>query len=122
MKGSWNNEEKKNVLFDKKPKNILASALGMDEFFRILNCKATRKIQDILEITHEGTEEVKISKLNTLSQENELIVILPNESILDFQKIFTHLTNHLTALGKTFSNDDLNLKVPDHCLEHDNQK
>lgn len=33
------------------------------------------------------------------------------ESILDLQKIFVHLTNHLKALGKTLSNDELNLKV-----------
>ncbi|XP_073226919.1 uncharacterized protein [Cicer arietinum] len=35
----------------------------------------------------------------------------PGESILDLQKRFSHLTNHLTALGKIFTNDELNLKV-----------
>ena len=35
----------------------------------------------------------------------------PRESILDLQKRFSHLTNHLTALGKIFTNDELNLKV-----------
>ena len=33
------------------------------------------------------------------------------ESILDLHKRFVHLTNHLKALGKTLSNDELNLKV-----------
>lgn len=33
------------------------------------------------------------------------------EEILDLQKRFTYLTNHLMELGKTFTNDELNLKV-----------
>ena len=35
----------------------------------------------------------------------------PGESILNMQKRFVHLTNHLKALGKTLTNDELNLKV-----------
>ena len=31
--------------------------------------------------------------------------------IPDLYKRFVHLTNHLIALGKTFTNDELNLKV-----------
>ncbi|KAF1896338.1 hypothetical protein Lal_00043288 [Lupinus albus] len=34
----------------------------------------------------------------------------PGEKILDLQKRFTHLTNHLIALDKMLSNSDLNLK------------
>ena len=35
----------------------------------------------------------------------------PGESIVALQKRFVHLTNHLIALGKISTNDDLNLKV-----------
>lgn len=35
----------------------------------------------------------------------------PHESILDLQKRFSHLTNHLMSLGKTCTNDLLNIKV-----------
>lgn len=35
----------------------------------------------------------------------------PIKSILDLQKRFIHITNHLMALGKNFTNDKLNLKV-----------
>lgn len=37
--------------------------------------------------------------------------MLPGETILDLRKRFTHLTNHLMTIGKTFTNDELNLKV-----------
>jgi oligoribonuclease (3'-5' exoribonuclease) len=108
---SWDDDDRKKVLFDKKAKNILQSSLGMDEFFRISNCKTAKEIWDTLETTHEGTEEVKRSRLNTLSQEYEMFRMQPGEKILDMQKRFSHLINHLAALGKTLSNNEINLKI-----------
>lgn len=108
---SWDDDDRKKVLFDKKAKNILQSSLGMDEFFRISNCKTAKEIWDTLETTHEGTEEVKRSRLNTLSQEYEMLRMQPGERILDMQKRFSHLINHLAALGKTLSNSEINLKI-----------
>ena len=64
-----------------------------------------------MEIVHEGTEEVKRSKLNTLSREYEMFTMEPGEKIVSLQKRFTHITNHLAALGRTYSNDELNLRV-----------
>lgn len=37
--------------------------------------------------------------------------MLSRESILDLQKRYSHLTNHLTTLGKPFTNDELNFKL-----------
>ncbi|XP_073221498.1 uncharacterized protein [Cicer arietinum] len=83
IKNSWTDEDKRKVLFDTKAKNMLQSALGMDELFCISYCKSAKEIWDMLEVTHEGTIEVKRSKLNTLSQEYKLFRMLPEESILD---------------------------------------
>ena len=111
VKASWDEDDKKKVLNEKKAINILQSVLSMDEFFRISQCKSAKEIWDTLVETHEGTAEVKRSRLNTLSQEYEMFRMQPGESIVALQKRFVHLTNHLIALGKTFTNDDLNLKV-----------
>lgn len=40
-----------------------------------------------------------------------MFIMQPGESIIVLQKVFIHLTNHLIALGKTFTNDAFNLKV-----------
>ncbi|KAK2382430.1 rust resistance kinase Lr10 [Trifolium repens] len=111
IQSSWDEDDKKKVLNDKKAINILQSALSMDEFFRISTCETAKEIWDKLVETHEGTAEVKRSRLNTLSQEYKLFTMQPGESILNLQKRFVHLTNHLKALGKTLTNDELNLKV-----------
>lgn len=68
MKGSLNNGEKMKMLYDKKEKNILASILGMHKFFWVSNCKIAKEIWDTLEVTHEGSMEVKRPKLKILSQ------------------------------------------------------
>lgn len=70
-----------------------------------------KQIWDTLVVTHEGTAKVKRSRLNILCQEYELFRIQPQKSIINLHKRFVHLTNHFMALGKTFSNDEMYLKV-----------
>lgn len=111
IKSLWNGDDKKRVIYNKNAINILQSELSMDKFFRVSQCTIVKKIWDTLVETHEWIIEVKRYRLNTLSQEYELFRIYPGELILALKKRFVHLNNNLIALGKTFTNDDLNLKV-----------
>ena len=36
-----------------KAKNIITSALGMDEYLRVSNCKSAKDMWDTLQVTHE---------------------------------------------------------------------
>ena len=40
----------------------------------------------------------------------------PEETIADVLKRFTHIINHLTALGKVFDREELKIKIL-KCLE-----
>ncbi|XP_068466308.1 uncharacterized protein [Phaseolus vulgaris] len=60
----------------------------MDQFFRISQCSSAKEMWEVLEVTHEGTED----------------------------KRFTHIVNHLTGLGKIFDKEELNIKVL-KCLD-----
>ena len=73
---------------------------------------------DVLKVTHEGTDEVKRSKINALTREFEMFQMNPGENIQDMQKRFTYLINQLHALGKDYSNEDLINKVL-RCLSRD---
>jgi hypothetical protein len=73
---------------------------------------------DVLEVTHEGTDEVKRSKINALTREFEMFQMNPGENIQDMQKRFTYLINQLDDLGKDYSNEDLINKVL-RCLRRD---
>ena len=87
----WSEEERRLVQYNLKAKNIITSALGMDEYFRVSNCKSAKDMWDTLQVTHEGTTDVKRSRINTLTHEYELFRMKTNEStIQDMQKRFTH--------------------------------
>jgi len=88
----------------------------MDDFFRVSQCKSAKEMWDVLEVTHEGTNEVKRARKHALIQEYELFKMQKGESIIEVQKRFTHIVNHLIGLGKEFHKEELNIKVL-KCLD-----
>jgi len=88
----------------------------MDEFFRVSQSKNAKEMWDVLEVTHEGTSEVKRARKHALIQEYELFKMQKGESIAEVQKRFTHIVNHLMCLGKEFDKEELNIKVL-KCLD-----
>jgi len=107
----WTLDENKRAHYDVRAKNIISSALTLDEFYRVSVCESAKEMWDVLEVTHEGTNEVKRARKNTLIQEYEMFRMKNGESICDVQKRFTHIVNHLLALGKTFDKEELNIKI-----------
>jgi len=71
---------------------------------------------DILEVTHEGTNYVKRTIKHALIQEYKIFKMQKGETIVDVQKRFTHIVNHLISLGKTFERGELNIKIL-KCLD-----
>ena len=114
----WTEEDRRKIQYDLKAKNIITSALGIDEYFRVSNCTNAKDMWDTLQLTHEGTTDVKRSRINTLTHEYELFRMNPNENIHSLQKRFTHIVNHLASLGKIFPNEDLINKVL-RCLSRE---
>ena len=94
----WDNDERRKVQYNLKAKNIITSTLGMDEYFRVSNCKNTKEMWDTLQVTHEGTTDVKRLRINTLTHEYELFRMNQYEIIQDMQNRFTHIVNHLASL------------------------
>ena len=64
--------ENKRIQYDCVAKNIITTALNMDEFFRVSQCSSAKEMWDILEVTHEGTTDVKRARKHALIQEYEL--------------------------------------------------
>ena len=60
----WTTDENRKAQYDVKARNIIASALTIDEFFKISQCKSAKEMWDVLEVTHEGTYEVKRARKN----------------------------------------------------------
>jgi len=107
----WTSDENKRAHYDVRAKSIISSTLTLDEFYKVSVCESTKEIWDVLEVTHESTNEVKRARKNTLIQEYEMFKMKSGESICDVQKRFTHIVNHILALGKTFDKEELNIKI-----------
>jgi len=71
---------------------------------------------DILEVTHEGTIDVKRARKHALIQEYKMLRMHKGEIISEVQKRFSHIVNHLMSLGKTFEKEELNIKIL-KCLD-----
>jgi len=71
---------------------------------------------EILDVTHEGTNDVKRATKHSLIQQYEILKMQPEENIADVQKWFTHIVNHLNGLGKVFDREELKIKVM-KCLD-----
>ncbi|GAV71628.1 UBN2 domain-containing protein, partial [Cephalotus follicularis] len=65
----------------------------------------------LLEVTYEGTNQVKESKISMLVHEYELFLMHDNESISDMFTRFTTIINSLKNLGKYYPNQELVRKI-----------
>ena len=57
----------------------------------------------ILQVTHEGTNKVKESKISVLVHRFELFKMEENETISEMVTRFTDITNSLASLGKEYT-------------------
>ena len=69
----------------------------------------------MLEVTHEGTTDVRRVRKHTLVSKYEAFQMKNGETISELQTRFTHIVNHLLGLGKIFEDEELNIKIL-NCL------
>ena len=108
-------DEKRKMQDDQKAKNILTFGLSSDEFFHTARCKSAKEIWNMLEVTHEGTMDMRRTRNHTLISEYEAFRMKNGETIAELQTRFTHIVNHLLGLEKTFEDKELNVKIL-NCL------
>jgi len=90
-----------------KAKKLLYFGLSPDEYTRIFECESAKDIWDALQVAHEGTNEIKQSRIELLMRKYELFEMGDCETIMDMYTQFTHITNELKSLGKTFTTEEL---------------
>ena len=91
--------------------NILYCALDPNEFNRISTCESAKEIWDRLDVTHEGTNQVKESKINILVHNYELFKIKSDESIIEMFTRFIDIINGLKSLIKLCPNNEQVRKI-----------
>jgi len=79
--------------------------LNDDDLSRVINCKSTYEVWNDLIVTHEGTSQVKKSKISLLHSQYENFYMLDDESIDEMLTRLTKITNRLSPLGDSIDND-----------------
>src|SRR6187397_901802 len=90
---------------------LLHCGLGPHEHNRVMGCKNAKEIWDLLQVTHEGTNELKRSKIDLLMSKYERFEMQPKESIQEMLTRFTNIINELVSLGKQIPIDEQVRKV-----------
>ncbi|XP_075101792.1 uncharacterized protein LOC142177221 [Nicotiana tabacum] len=78
---------------------------------RISVCQSAKEIWEALQTAHEGTTQVKQSKIDMLTAEYELFRMKDDESMQDMHTSFTSIINELHSLGETIPRNKLVKKI-----------
>ncbi|GKV19708.1 hypothetical protein SLEP1_g29933 [Rubroshorea leprosula] len=107
----WNDEDLGKIMINNKAINMLQCALNPTEFHRVSGCDTAKEMWDMLEVTHEGTSQVKESKINRVIYMYELFKMKPKESIQDMYTRLNDIVTNLKALGKVYPSQEVVRKV-----------
>ncbi|XP_075103116.1 uncharacterized protein LOC142177940 [Nicotiana tabacum] len=103
--------DRKAVEKNYRAKKILVCGIGPNEYNRISTCDSTKEIWKTLQTTHEGTIQVKQSKIDILTTEYELFRMKDDEFIQDIHTRFTSIINELLLLGDVIPRNKLVRKI-----------
>ena len=73
--------------------------------------RVSQKNLDALQVAHEGTSQVKQSRIELLMRKYKLFETGDKETVMEMYTRFTHITNELKSLGKSFTTEELVKKI-----------
>ncbi|XP_070015737.1 uncharacterized protein [Nicotiana sylvestris] len=107
----YTDADKKAVEKNFRAKKILVCGIGPDEYNMISACQSAKEIWEALQTAHEGTTQVKQSKIDMLTTEYELFRMKDDESIQDMHSRFTSIIDELPSLGEIIPRNKLVRKI-----------
>ncbi|GAV62739.1 UBN2 domain-containing protein, partial [Cephalotus follicularis] len=107
----YDDNDRKRVQINAKSKHIIICAINSNDFNRISSCISPKEMWDRLEVTYEGTNQVKEAKVSMLVHEYEMFTMNENEDIKSMFSRFTNIINALQGLDKIYSNSEMVSKI-----------
>ncbi|RCU35065.1 hypothetical protein DVA81_18140, partial [Acinetobacter baumannii] len=104
-KKDWNADERRKVELNTKALTCMYCALDPNIFNQISGCESAKEVWDKLQVTYEGTTQVKRSKISILTHEYELFFMKPEETISQMSARFNGIINGLKVGGKACSSE-----------------
>ncbi|GAV62154.1 UBN2 domain-containing protein [Cephalotus follicularis] len=110
-RSSYTDDDRKKVQLNAKAKHVIICALNSNEFNRVSSCATAKEMWDRLEVTYEGTNQVKDAKINMLVREYEMFSMKENENISGMFVRFTNIINSLQSLNNCYTNSEMVRKI-----------
>ncbi|GAV58509.1 UBN2 domain-containing protein, partial [Cephalotus follicularis] len=107
----YNDKDRMRVQMNAKAKHIIICAINSNDFNIVSSCVSAKEMWDRLEVTYEGTNQVKEVKISMLVHDYEMFTMNENEDIKTMFTRFTNITNALQALDKVYSNGEMVRKI-----------
>ena len=105
-RASWNVDQKIKYQLNLKAKHYLMCAISRAEHDKVHSCENAKEIWDTLALAHEGSSQVKESKISILVHQYELFKMADHETIVQMFGRFQTITNNLRSLGKVYESKD----------------
>ena len=86
-------------------------ALTVEETNRVSFLKSAKEMWEQIEVTHEGTIQVKQNKIKMLLHEYELFNMKEGELITSMLDRFSKITNGLSSLGRHMDDNEKVKKI-----------
>ena len=100
----WDRGENEASENNARAMDSIFNAISTDEFHRITTCTSAKEAWDILQVTHEGTNVVKVSKLQMLTSRFDTIRMEAHENFGEFHAKLTDIVNSSFNLGEPIPN------------------
>ncbi|CAM8954176.1 unnamed protein product [Rhodiola kirilowii] len=110
-KDKWTEIHKNTEAANSKAMNAIFSGVDGNNFKMISTCEVAKKAWDILQMAHEGTTKVKISRMEMVKSKFEKLRMQEDETIADFNTRVLDISNESFALGEPMSEETLVRKV-----------
>ncbi|VFQ69229.1 unnamed protein product [Cuscuta campestris] len=107
----FTDEDCKKMKLNAKAINMIYCGVNADDYRKISRCETAKQMWEKLEVTYEGTAQVREAKIDHLTHEYELFSMKENEKIEEMFERFSNIINPLNLLGKTYTDRELVRKV-----------
>ncbi|VFQ94484.1 unnamed protein product [Cuscuta campestris] len=91
--------------------NMIYCSVNVDDYRKISRCETAKQMWEKLEVTYEGTAQVREAKIDHLTHEYELFSMKENKKTEEMFERFSNIINPLNLLGKTYTDRELVRKV-----------
>ncbi|XP_062099833.1 uncharacterized protein LOC133805684 [Humulus lupulus] len=108
---AYDEEDKKMLSKNARAKYALICGLDRDVFKNIEQASTAYDMWKMLEVTHQGTNAMKETKIQIYSTQYENFKMKADETIANMYTRFTTITNGLNSLGKVLSQKEMVTKI-----------